>query len=30
MVALMLIGWVVTLAVSYKGAEIVLKKTNLL
>ena len=30
MVAMMLVGWVVTLVVSYKGAEIILKKANML
>lgn len=30
MAALLLVGWVVTLVVSYKGAEIVLKKANML
>lgn len=30
MAALLLVSWVVTLAVSYKAAEIVLKKANML
>jgi len=30
MAALLLIGWVATLVVSYKGAEIILRKANML
>jgi len=30
MAALLLVSWVVTLAVSYKGAEIILRKLDLL
>ncbi len=30
MSAVLLIGWVILIAASYKGAEIILKKTDLL